>query len=233
MYRTPWVEFSSPLVRIVPSLQSMEEVNLEPPGIPESEMDAMVIASLAAADSFPEHTFYAVSKALGRSCIDVCCYELRKLPDKRRIMAICRDDLGEEERETLQSFALDSGELGGIAIVDTFFLAVCPPRELVSAAMPRPLSVLEDLVATGALSTVWGAPGELTTNQRGGIMLKMKFKLASEDTWTRRTKAPKFRCYVCNATSFRTCGRCERVAYCSKECQNSDWRRHKKAACSK
>ncbi len=36
-------------------------------------------------------------------------------------------------------------------------------------------------------------------------------------------------CVKCLSTARETCGRCKRVAYCSKECQTQDWKQHKKA----
>jgi hypothetical protein len=45
-----------------------------------------------------------------------------------------------------------------------------------------------------------------------------------EDTVTFLSKV----CRLCNSKDgVRVCGRCERVYYCSKGCQVSDWRRHK------
>jgi hypothetical protein len=35
------------------------------------------------------------------------------------------------------------------------------------------------------------------------------------------------RCNVCHKGGKKTCGRCQRVKYCSRECQLKDWKNHK------
>ena len=35
-------------------------------------------------------------------------------------------------------------------------------------------------------------------------------------------------CPVCGKSALLTCSRCKKQAYCSKECQRSDWKQHKK-----
>ena len=39
-------------------------------------------------------------------------------------------------------------------------------------------------------------------------------------------------CIVCKNEDVKSCSRCHLISYCSKECQKSDWKRHKKQECN-
>jgi len=44
-----------------------------------------------------------------------------------------------------------------------------------------------------------------------------------------RPLSDKLGCHVCFKLPAKKCGKCLDVAYCSKECQVSDWKEHKKS----
>ena len=39
--------------------------------------------------------------------------------------------------------------------------------------------------------------------------------------------ADRIKCYCCNNFTKQTCSQCENAFYCSKNCQQSDWQKHK------
>ena len=44
-------------------------------------------------------------------------------------------------------------------------------------------------------------------------------------------KKPEFKCSVCDSVSITRCGNCLKSAYCSKECQKTDWKKGHKSVC--
>lgn len=238
-----WTAVTSPLVRVTPSLQRMEQVVLEPPGPPKSEKEALGIMRASSGDYMFAYTFYAVSKALRKEWFQVACYVLYTLPDKRRIVALCRDDISTAELVTLHSFAIDVGDLLGIAIADTFFLAVCAPQpteaELESACAsgsldmgnlsPNPLEVLEGLYGSGQLNIDWKSPGQIDVSRRGSAVVIHK---VIGGVYIPHACDETFVCFVCRRPTSRTCTGCNRVAYCSTVCEAGDLHRHE-LKCSK
>ena len=53
------------------------------------------------------------------------------------------------------------------------------------------------------------------------------YKKGKDGKW--RLPSPK--CNCCSKETTKACGKCRKVFYCSKECQNKEWKFHKDICC--
>jgi hypothetical protein len=121
----------------------------------------------------------------------------------------------------------------------------CPPEDAAGFGSGLGPGVYFEMVKEGSLDCVAAAKasnyaGTITTFDPFFFDLnrarqRLKDAVASRSSWAAPTGKEDWHFAVCagcgSPHNLRTCGACRSVRYCSKKCQNKDWKNHYSAVC--
>jgi hypothetical protein len=122
-----------------------------------------------------------------------------------------------------------SGYVTRVAITPIFAVPYLEPARATSAAGNQQNTSYFENPMSNALPRSRVPRGDVGKTRAGGI----DFGEAIKDTVQNASKVgAEHKCATCGKEGRKKCSRCEKIYYCSKECQAKDWTKHK-AVCKK
>jgi hypothetical protein len=136
--------------------------------------------------------------------------------ENARMRVWVRDDASAEMRARVPGFRV----MSSMHFVDLGYLVFYQSRD--GIAPP---------VGPDGIRVEWFQPG--TYVQPRGFVLQTEVRGVDETNRPRLVNRSRSRgCHVCGScVGLKMCAKCKQVYYCSRECQRSDWRRHKAGEC--
>ena len=209
------------------------------------------VLSCAANEFVHPDTYLAVSKELGLTPITVAPYPVKRSYCGARIVVWLRDDFPPNEVASVhlrfdgESYGRWPGTCFVVAypklpavrptlVPGSFMEATVRPEDAHYCLPLDTRAVLEDALTAGAFSAEWLSAAEASQVPLPSFSRSMRVQAASDGSIlpTSTDKILTLKCAVCSTPCSKRCQRCNEIAYCGKECQTADWRRHKRE-CSK